>query len=244
MKSQIKLRFYSTKSFYIIVLLIIILGYAIVTGIGIYSKSKLHSKYSNEYSALVNQYGDYKITFTLDDKSFESNGIVNEVVLPAIKNAPIVAKCTPLKQAQQQFESTIQQLKVLQVYKGKKSLKGKTINYMMPIDFDHELNVFCRSFVNYMTVGNDYLVFIYPYGYTESNTSGYSYKDTYMATDYGFLAYFNITNITDFEANNVLVSNGVTPYNYARNNEVFASSENALDQFYSLKREIVQQYIK
>ena len=172
---------------------------------------------------------DYQLNwFYLNADSVRSN-------IPDYDSCELVIKARSTGSNQIMRETSRQEIIVLEVYKGPPSLVGKTVQLFIPwMCFSHASHDYYGSYVNYMTPGDEYLVFM-----NSLDIQGI-HKPYYRGLY--FMSYFNFK-----DTNNTLL----TPKSYIDiqygdviNNEFFVYNQAALDEVLKIKKDLFSQYVE
>ncbi|WP_167958816.1 hypothetical protein [Anaerosporobacter faecicola] len=133
------------------------------------------------------------------------------------------------------FGTTMQEVKVLQVYKGSTNMVGETINLVNPGSYFEDLKkYFIGTFVNVMQEDNQYLVFMNEI--QEEQDKG---KKLYVLANDLNIAYFNLEDKRNWIPTRL--EEGIS-YQNVKDNEFFVGDEYALEAITNFKKELFKRY--
>lgn len=206
---------------------------AISVIIGLYYKSTY-----TDYKGLE----DFSVAMMKED-TFDN---IMQVIIPELGNSDVIVKVRCDEEFKFRYKCASQRVTALEVYKGDTLKAGDTFEIIRDNstigdaadDLIGGMPIINMGFVNEMTVGKEYLVFLGK----ELNT--YSKDRIYLTADYTIVPIFacdNVENIMD-----PTLTDGViyTSYDRVSGAEFFVLSDNLQEKVWNYKQQIFNMYMK
>lgn len=207
-----------------------------VTADGYIHGRELLEKYSSEISP----------SYILSDTTFVPTDPENSFAA-YIENAPLAVVCKPVGSFKQLYNSSIQEVHVLQVLKGSKSLEKTNIMFTQMSAVLPEEKILTRSFVNFMKEGDTYLLFLYNYGNNPLYEFYLNVPGKYSTDNMTLsIPYFNLSDkhnvLTPYDRNEIVPVTRVK-YSEVADNEFFCADEATLNRILEFKKDVLNRYL-